>query len=422
MSSLPRTDTNDGSSIEPVFSSSRLSAPIMTIVVTWVVGMYVALILESPYWNDDIVDKGLPSMLKTSHISLGSFIWAQVSAFVRVDARFDPGTLAWTYSVFDVFDNRGSYKLVIGLLLALALATIGLCVAAVAKSWVPAAASVLIASGVLQVRLWADGITSFAGLMTLTIALTFGALFLLLTRPGRWWAVLAGTLYLAALLTYEYVFVFAPVMIAILVLSRRNWRPAIAVAVPAILTLLVAISLRLFTNPHPVPEYTLSFGPGAVLSTFAKQMIAALPLSQWWLGHTPGLPPIAGTLILMSLVLIGVPIFWALRRLAENLSPPRKDVVVSCGLLGVWMWITPAILVAVTKRWQTSMPWGQGYIPVVYEYFGLALCLLSVWLLIGSRLRASGRARRMRVWSVGSAAALALLSTLTMAANLSLMP
>lgn len=419
---LLRTDTDDEPSLESLFPPTRLLAPIMAAIVTWVIGVYAALVLESPYWNDDTLNKNLPSILKTTHTSLGEFMWTQLSAFVRLDAFFDPGSVGWTYSLFDVFDNRSSYKLVVGLLLALALAVAGLCVAAMAKSWVPAGAFVLIASGTLQVRLWADGITSFAGLMTLTTALTFGALLLLLARPGRWWAMLAAVLYLAALLTYASVFVFAPIMIAVIILSRRDWRPAIAIAVPAMLAFLTAISLKLFTNAHPAPEYTLSFVPGAALSTFAKQLTAALPLSQWWLGHTVGLPPIAGTLILMSAVLIGVPVFLGLHRLAENLWLPNERAAHLCGLLGVWMWVAPAVLIAVTKRWQTGIPWGQGYISVVYEYFGLALCLLSLWLLVGGRLRAGHGVRTVRAWSVGGAATLALLSTFTMAANLSLMP
>jgi hypothetical protein len=405
-----------------MFSPARLFAPIMAAVITWVIGLYVALILESPYWNDDIINKNLPSTLKASHMSLGGFIGGQISAFVRIDARFDPGLLAWTYSLFDVFDNRGAYKLVIGLLLALALSVAGLCVAAMAKNWVPAGAFVLIASGTLQVRLWADGITSFAGVMALTIALTLGALFLLLVKPGRGWAALAGALYIAALTTYEAVALFAPVMIAIIVLSRRDWRPTIAIAVPAMLAFLTAIALRLFTNAHPAPEYTLSFAPGAILSTFAKQMVAALPLSQWWLGHTFGLPPIAGTLILLSAVLIGVPVFLGLRHLARHLPPSNERTAAFCGLLGVWMWVAPAVLIAVTKRWQTGIPLGQGYISVVYEYFGLALSLLSLWLFVGGRLRARQGPRVMQAWNVGGPAAFAVLSTLTLAANLSLMP
>jgi hypothetical protein len=420
MSLLLPTDTDTEHSLDSMFSPTRLSAPIMAAIVTWVIGVYVALVLESPYWNDDTLNKNVPSILKATHTSLGEYIWTQISAFVRIDGRFFPGGIAWTYSLFDVFDNRSSYKLVVGLLLALALSIVGMCVAVLARSWVPAGAFVLIASGTLQVRLWADGITSFAGLMTLTTALTFGALLLLLVKPGRWWAVVASALYLTALLTYEAVFVFAPAMIAVILLSRRDWRPAIAVAVPATLAFLTAISLRLFTNVHPIPEYTLSFGPGAVLSTFAKQMVAALPLSQWWLGHTTGLPPIAGTLILVSVILIGVPVFLGLYRLAESWLPNERTAAL-CGLLGVWMWVAPAALIAVTKRWQSEIPWGQGYISVVYEYFGLALCLLALWLFIGGRLRARNT-RAVRVWSVGGAVALALLSTFTMAANLSLMP
>jgi hypothetical protein len=397
-------------------------APIMVAIVTWVIGLYVALILESPYWNDDIINKNLPGTLKASHMSLGGFVWSQISAFVTGEARFDPGLLAWTYSLFDVFDNRNSYKLVIGLLLALALSVAALCVAAIAKNWASAGAFVLIASGTLQVRLWADGITSFAGVMALTIALTFGTLLLLLVKPGRWWAVLATALYVAALTTYEATALFAPVMIAIIVLCRRDWRPTIAVAVPAMLAFLIAISLKLFTNAHPVPEYTLSLSPGAALSTFGKQMIAAIPLSQWWLGHTVGLPPIAGTLILLSAVLIGVPVFLGLRYLAEHLPSSDKRAITLWSLLGACMWVAPAALVAVTKKWQTSIPLGQGYIPVVYEYFGLALCLLSLWFFVGSRLRASQGKRAVQAWNVGSAAVFALLSTLTLAANFSLMP
>jgi hypothetical protein len=422
MSPTLQTDIHDEPSIDSMFSPTHLFAPIMAAIVTWVIGIYVALVLESPYRNDDLLNKEIPNILKTTHQSLGGFIWLQVSGYVRADARFFPGGLGWTYALFDVFDERSSYKLVVGLVLALALVITGLCVAAMSKSWVPAGAFVLIASGTLQVRLWADGITSFAGLMALTTALTLGALLLLLVKPGRWWAVLASVLYMTALLAYEAVFVLAPFLIAVIVLSRRDWRPTIAIAVPAILALLTAISLKLITNAHPISEYTLSFGPSAVLTTFAKQTIAALPLTQWWLGHTNGLPPIAGTLILLSVVLVGLPVFVGLYRLAENLRLPNEHTAKLCGLLGAGMWIAPAALIAVTKRWQVSMPWGQGYISVVYEYLGLALCLLSLWIFVGRRLQIGYGARAVRAWNIGGATTLAVVSTLTLAANLSLMP
>lgn len=418
----PATQPNSLPLRDAALVPARLLAPVLAATATWIVGAYVALVLASPYWNDDTINKNLPTFLKTTHTSLGSFIWGQISAFVRVDARFDPGLLAWTYSLFDVFDNHSAYKLVVGLLLAVALVAIGLCVGAITKHWMLAAAFILVVSGTLQVRLWADGITSFAGVVALSACLTFGALLLLLIRSGRRSAILAGLLYTAALLTYESVVLFAPVLIAIIIFTNRDWRRASAIFVPAAIAFLTAISLRLFTDAHPVPEYTISLGPSAVLSTFAKQIIAALPLSQWWLGHTHGLPPIAGTLLLLSAALMGVPAFVGLYLVAQNLSLYGTRAVKLCSALGVWLWIAPAALVAVTKRWQTDIPWGQGYIPVVYEYLGLGLLLLSLWLLIGHRLRNTHRTSIAYAWSLGGAVVFALLSTATMAGNLSLMP
>lgn len=422
MSPSLQKNSHDEDSIDSLFSSARLFAPSMAAIVVWVIGLYVALVLESPYRNDDLLNKEIKNILKTSHHSLGGFIWLQVSGYVHADARFFPGGLGWTYTLFDVFDERSSYKLVVGLLLALGLLITGLCVAAMARSWVPAGAFVLIASGTLQVRLWADGLTSFAGLMMLTTALTLGALLLLLVKSGCWWLGLAAALYATALLTYEAVFVLAPFLIAVIFLSRRDWRPTIAIVVPAALALLTAISLKLITNAHPIPEYTLSFSPDAVLSTFAKQMIAALPLTQWWIGHTDGLPPIAGTLILLSVVLVGLPTFLGLYHLARNLRLRDEHAAKLCGLLGAGMWIAPAVLIAVTKRWQESMPWGQGYISVVYEYLGLALCLLSLWLFVSRRLQINHGKRAILIWNAGGAATVAVMATMTLAANLSLMP
>jgi len=399
---------------------ARALTPIATASATWVIGVYVALVLESPYMNDDLINKTLPSILRTTHQSLSGFIGGQISSFVTVDAHFFPGGLAWTYTLFDVFDERGPYKLVVGLALAIALVITALCIAALTKAWAPGAAFVLIVAGTLQIRPWADGITSFAGLMGLTLALTMAALLLLLSRPGRWWALLAGALYLLALLTYEAVFVLAPVLVLLIVLTRRDWRASIPIAVPAALALLTTLAMRRFAGAHPLPEYTLSFAPGPALSTFGKQLVAALPLSQWWLGDTH-VPPIAGTAILASAFVVGVPVFLGLRHLADQLPRGYRPAAL-CGALGAWMWIAPALLISLTKRWQTGIPLGEGYISVVYEYVGVALCLLSLWLLLDQRLRNGNRRRALRLCGAASTVALTILATITFAANISVLP
>lgn len=390
-------------------------------IVTWVLGVYFALVLESPYANDDLIDRNLRVTLREAHTSLGPYIWMQIAAFAERDARFDPVLLGWTYTLFDVFDNRNSYKLIVGVVLLLALVAVALCIVTIANSWVPGVAFVLIVAGTLQVRPWSDGIDSFAGIIALTTALTFGALLVLLVKTDVRWMVLAGALYLLALFSYEVVGLFAPVLILIVLIRRHDWRPALAIVIPTAIALLIVISLHIFGSPHPVPEYTLSWHPHLVLETFTKQMLAALPLSQWWLGHV-AVPPVAGTLILTSAIVLGIPVFFGMRRLAGNMQSVAQHSSSLYALLGAWIWVTPAVLVSLTERWQTGIPWGEGYIPVVFEYIGLALCLLSLWMQVDRRLHTGLTPGSLRAWGIGSAALVAVLATLTMAGNLSVMP
>lgn len=390
-------------------------------IVTWVMGVYFALVLESPYENDDLIDRTLRVTLREAHTSLGPYIWTQISAFAERDARFDPVLLGWTYSLFDGFDNRNSYKMIVGLVLVLALVAVAMCIARIAGSWIPGATFVLIVAGTLQVRPWSDGIDSFAGIIALTTALTFGALLVLLARTGVRWMVLAGVLYLLALFSYEVVSLFAPVLILIILVRRHDWRPALAIVIPAAVALSIPLSLHIFGSPHPVPEYTLNWRPHLVLETFTKQMLAALPLSQWWLGHV-AVPPIAGTLILTSAIVLGIPVFVGMRSFAGNTQSVAQHSSSLLVTLGAWIWVTPALLVSLTERWQTGIPWGEGYIPVVFEYIGLALCLLSLWMRLDRRVRTGLAPGSLRAWGVGSAALVAALATLTMAGNLSVMP
>lgn len=395
----------------------------MAAILTWVLGVYFALILESPYRNDDLIDRNIRTTLRELHMSLGAYIWSgHIVPFIERDARFDPVLWAWTLTVFDVFDNRNSYKLVVGLVLLLALVAVALCVAAIARSWLPGAAFVLIVAGTLQVRPWSDGMGSFAGDIALTLALTFGAVLVLLTRPGVRWTVLAGVLYLLALFSYEYMLLFAPALAFIVFVRRRDWRPLLAIAIPAAISVSIDISMRVFGNPHPVPEYALSWRPHLILETFAKQFLAALPLSQWWLGHAVAMPPIAGTLIVTSAVIVGLPVLVGMYSLAGSLGSIAERTLGLCALLGAWIWVTSSILVALTERWQTGIPWGQGYVPVVFEYVGLALCLLALWGLLDHRLRLRLTPSGLHVWTVSSALLVAALATMTMAGNLSVMP
>jgi hypothetical protein len=99
----------------------------------------------------------------------------------------------------------------------------------------------------------------------------------------------------------------------------------------------------------------------------------------------------------VALVVVAVPVFLAiyhflLRR--RDVSWARIGVV---GGFGAWMWFAPSVQVAITARWQTELYSGEGYLPVGYAYFGVALLCTAALLALDRLLAgrdASAGARR----------------------------
>jgi hypothetical protein len=175
--------------------------------------------------------------------------------------RFFPGALSWTYSVFWLFDTRVAYKLVIGMTVLGAIAVVGLLAARLTQRWKAAALFVPIALGLMQLRTTHDGLTSYAGLLPLTTGLSVAALVIVISRRGAGWAALAFVSYSLALVTYETVLLFAPIMVAIVVWIRRSWRPALAIAIPALIQTGIVIVLRLNMKGEQAPAYTVNLEP-----------------------------------------------------------------------------------------------------------------------------------------------------------------
>ncbi|WP_448629980.1 hypothetical protein [Cellulomonas soli] len=219
--------------------------------------------------------------------------------------RFFPGSVSWTLSVFYVADGRAAYKLVLVATLALAVVAAAVLAGRSAGAWSSAVVTAVLVLGLAQIRVWADAYTAFSGLLTLTTAMTLGAVVLVL-RSGRWWAVLgAAGLYTAALLTYETVILFVPPIVVLLVVLTRRWRRTLAFVVPAAAQAVWVLYLR-SQMLGAASAYQVALTPADVLRTTARQMVAALPLSQWWL-HASGVPPLDSGMVVVGVVLAGVP-------------------------------------------------------------------------------------------------------------------
>lgn len=400
---------------EPRLSALARARTAPIAVLGWLAACWVAIITSTPYLADDGLNKDLRATAVASGDSLLDLIVRYTGQWMMNEGRFFPGSLTWSYSLFWFTGSVLEYKLVLGIVLVTCIAVLCLLVARSTGRWRAAGVFGILSLGCLQLRLTNDGTAAYGGLLPLTAGLTAAAVLILVSRPGWGWAVLAGALFGCALVTYETVILFTPAMVAVVVIARRSWRPAAAVVVPALLQLAVVLVLRGGLDREPAPGYTIDLAPGSVLTTLGKQMLSAVPLSQFLLADGT-VPPFAATPVILALIVVGFPALIGLRSLSHSPLVVRTRTIVLLAAVGLWVWGASSALVAVTDRWQTELRTGQGYIPVVYGYFGLAMCLLAGWLALERAAVRSGEGARC-IWAWAGSIAAALLVTVTFAGN-----
>lgn len=386
------------------------SVPVIFLVVS---------IAISPWANDDTLNKDFHA----GTLEAGKTLWSQIGFYTDFWAtsagRFFPGSVTWTFGLFWFVQNRVAYKLIIALILVSAVLMLSVVTWVYTKNIKVAALLFYILLSILQIRVFLDGLTSFTGLLPLTTLLTITALLLSSGYKGWILPTIGALLFQIALFTYETVILFVPILMLLVWVRTKKWIRTLVFAVPAILTAYIALSLRSQLDPASTPvAYSVSLNPSAVISTFLKQISAALPLSQW-VFNAPGLPQFSKTFVVLALLLVGIPVFFGLMILTEK----RVDNIptIQIGMLafvGLWVMVTSASIISITARWQQDLAWGEGYLNVVYEYFGLSLISTAVVLLL---LRWCGSTTNKKLaWSIRwiICVVIALLAAMTVASNL----
>jgi hypothetical protein len=275
----------------------------------------------------------------------------------------------------------------------------------------PAVPTILVAAGFWALRpSWFDGLTSFAGLLPLTVMTALlGTILLGQRRRG---AILAGAaLWLVTLTTYEVAILLVPALL-LLLLARGAVRGAGVLALLAVVNVMLTLALRRGVTASPA--YTLNLNAPEWPVTTVEQMVAAIPLASWWLPRSGPIDvPIRTAAIwiavFLCLMLIGRP---APASPSTSLSPGGLGPL---ALVGLSAWILPSVLIGATVRWQQEISLGIGYLSVVWGYVGLAI-LAAVLIEWGVAAAPSERARRVLVLTcvVGSAT----LAALTFTSNL----
>ena len=255
----------------------------------------------------------------------------------------------------------------------------------------------------LQTRAYQDPVSGFYSLMQLlTAEMLLCAFFLsrwLRTGKGRELA-LSLLCFTVGLLTYEVCFPFLLMVCLLIWVRRKDLGRAVRDSLPFIgvaVLLLAAVAVIRTTAVMQVeyPGVAFSLDPVRILRAFYRQLIAGLPLSFYSAGYQATVLdkfyPAASfmnydfgsflrSVELTDLLILAAALF--LVRKADDGDRENRSKPAELAVLGLSFAVLPTVTVAMSERYQGQLMAGLGYLPVYIQYYGIAVLLLSLTMIL----------------------------------------
>ncbi len=327
------------------------------------------------FWFDDALNGQIRPMLQRFESSVFDFSMRVTSLWMSNAGRL---LLGWVniYTMFYVLHEPLWAR---GFAMLLLMVHIGLFASVLGQLRARAGFILLVCLllvSLFQIRGNHDPVAAYASFyQTLGIQFMAGTWLLLRWRETKkTWQILASSLVVAWSLTYyEINLVFYPFALWV------AWREpgSRARALPALLApLAVFIAVTSWIKANANSPYAGS-SLGAIdnfPSTFLRQLHSTLPGSFYSMVGKHELPP---QQLLQSaidnpwawvLLVLGFGLAFVLMRRSEGKGLDPLIWPFAANLL-----IMPAALIAMSARYQSEIRWGYGYLPVYYQYFGLAI-------------------------------------------------
>lgn len=343
-------------------------------------------ILKSPFSGDDTFDSMIPMQVHYSGQTNWSYIYNYVSNWSTNEGRFFPVASITGFFSHYLFTARDSYKIVQLLVVLVALSLFVVFVARLFKNFYTGILAVIILNTCLQMRVQYDPLFQFSLQQPFLITILSGSFSLFVSgirKINGWKLIAASLLYLFAMLTYESALLLWPVFVLLLIIEKPKsyWRALLISAAPAVL---VAVNLLRLRSKVSVTSagYTSNFEIMRLAKTFVKQAVGSVPISYSELqkpAFLESFPAHLNTSSFWWLVAIGISIVLVLALLPKVSSSGHK-VNLGAALIGLLLWVVPALVVAQTVRWQNELVLGNAYITWLQGSLGFTLIVVALLL------------------------------------------
>lgn len=355
--------------------AGRLSLPLLLFA-------FFSPLLTTGLFQDDIVLAVMNFHQPDTLASIAGSVEEWISGWIEI-GRFFPVSTILSVSMFHWFDftNPIGYHVLQVLLISASCYVFAMCFF---EDQARRLAAILLFCA-MSATYWSyhDPYVSYHLVMPVFTLLFLGsvAMFERHLKTGSLMHGLAAlTLYLLALATYEIAYPLILVFI-IQILRTRPKCVAIWVSLAILMALMFVFQgwLRMQARDIEYEGISVGLSPFVVTRTFLLQVFACFPLAPQVGGVIRKFIEQTGSGVL-DMLLVGAGLFalaslsvYLLLRFFKNRSKENSLL-----LIGLIIWLSPALVISISAKYQAELVWGLGYLPRYLQSFGLVLVIIGL--------------------------------------------
>ena len=247
-----------------------------------------------------------------------------------------------------------------------------------------------------------DPILAYNGMLQHLFSLLLISLILLLhylQNEKKFFLALSIVLYFFSLMIYEIAIPMVAIHLFIIYNHYGYSKKTVKTALPFLFITLLNCVYLFYLKSFVINQATqysglmININPIKMIKTYILQLFSTLPLS-YLLFFRKGPSLLEMIEHFSSIHFLGISLLFIIivHSLAPRLNSTFSRYDQRLTVIGLLLFLLPALPMAVSFKYQQELRFGIGYLPVYLQYFGLLLIMVNVFCLFAQRASASSNA------------------------------